>query len=220
MRVIIAGAGAIGRQVLADLSRSRENEVIVVDLDEARCEHLSEEFDALIIHGDATDPDILEKAQVREAEALVATTGSDPLNTVIATLGHRYEVPTIIAKIKTNDLRGALEEVGASEIIAPTMAAAGRIHAALHGSEKTDIAELVQGGLRLIEIGVGPDAEGDTLGEIGVPDGGLLVAVVRREQAHLARSDLQLEEGDVVLALVESDEAIDGVRDRLDHRSS
>lgn len=211
MRVIIAGAGAIGHQVLRDLARDRDNEIVVVDTDEDRCEELSEEFDALVVHGDASDPAILEQAQVGEADALVVTTGSDAINTVIATLGHLHEVGTIVVKIRTNALRAALEEVDVSAIVAPTMAAAARIHAALYGSERTDLSLLVQGGLRLTELRVGRDGEGTTVGELDVPDGAVLVAVVHGDDARVARADVELAEGDLLLALVETDDALERV---------
>ena len=47
MRVVIVGMGDIGKQLVDELSRGRENELVVIDRDEKRCEQLASELDAL-----------------------------------------------------------------------------------------------------------------------------------------------------------------------------
>lgn len=81
MRVVIVGLGDIGRELAENLARRRNNELILIDADEKRCERLAGEIDALVLHGDGTDPEILKKAKLEEADALVATTHSDAINT-------------------------------------------------------------------------------------------------------------------------------------------
>lgn len=208
MRVIIAGAGDLGLQLLRDLSETNEHEVVVVEVDEQRAEHLADEYDALVIAGDAADPGILDKAQIRQADALVAVTGSDPINTVIAMLGHRLDVERIVVKLTSNALRGALEEIGVSDVVAPTMAAASRIEAALHGAEHDDLRELIPGRVEVGEITVGRGGDGKTIADLDVPDDALLVAVVHGGDSSLPRRDTELEEGDVVVAVAESEEGL------------
>lgn len=216
MRVVIAGMSSVGRQVLDNLSGDRGHEVVVVDLDEERCEQIAAEYDALVINGDATDPTILEKAQIRQAAAVVACTHSDPINTVIAILAHRQEVATIIVMLTTGAMHGALREIGVTDIVAPTMAAAAQIEAGLHGAQHTNISELVEGGLHLAEMRVGSSADGTTLGDHKMPKGVLPVARLRDEQMELARSDTELRTDDVVLALTESEKASRSAHSALD----
>ena len=97
MRVIIVGIGDIGYELARDLTRGGSHEVVLIDNNEARCEDLSEEFDALVLEGDGTHPELLQKALIEESDALVASTNSDALNTVIAMLAKRFGVPTIIS---------------------------------------------------------------------------------------------------------------------------
>lgn len=215
MRVIIAGAGSVGGQLLADLTAAGGRELAVVDTDKARCEELAETYDALVITGDASRPDILEKAQIEQADALVAATGSDPINTVIAMLAHRFEVDKIVVKLTSNALRGALDEIGVTDVVAPTMAAAAGISAALQGVSRRDLALLAEGGLQLAEVQVGADAEAQRLGDLEMPEGTMLVAVLHDHDAALATSDTQLAEGDVVLTIATSEQAADEARNVL-----
>ncbi|MGB5548276.1 MAG: TrkA family potassium uptake protein, partial [Polyangiales bacterium] len=112
MRVIIVGIGDIGYELTRDLTRSGSHEVVLIDSNEARCKELSEEFDAFVLQGDGTHPELLQKALVEESDALVASTNSDALNTVIAMLAKRFGVPTIIVKLKDLGLRPACQAMG------------------------------------------------------------------------------------------------------------
>lgn len=215
MRVLIAGAGLLGRQLVTDLTATGGRELVVVERDEARCDELADAFDALIIHGDAADPEILQKAQIDRADALVAATGSDAVNTVIAMLAHRFGVDKIVVRLSSNALRGALEEIGVTDVVTPTMAAAAMIDTALQGIERRDLALLAEGGLELAEIQVGGEADGQAISEVGVPDGALVVAVLHSDTASLAKADTQLQEGDVILVVAESEDVAEKARRRL-----
>lgn len=215
MRVLIAGAGSIGRRLLADMMSTGSNELAVVDVDEERCKSLADEYDALVINGDATDPDILEKAQVKAADALVAATGSDAINTVIAMLGHRLGVQRIVVKLTTHALRGALEEIGVTDIVAPTIAAAAEIDAALHEARGKSLAQLAQAGLQLVELTVGAAVDGNRVADLGLPDGVLAVAILHEDAGRLANPDTEVAEGDVLLAVAESDDLVEKARRRV-----
>lgn len=214
MRVVVVGMGDIGKQLVEDLSRGEQNEVVVIDRDEKRCEQLAKDLDALILQGDGTDPEILKKAGIAEADALVATTDSDAINTVIAMLGHRFNVKKIIVKLTGVGLRAACQEIGVSKIIAPTIAAAAEILATLYGFGGPDFSLLASGGLRLVELGVGKGA-GKRLSEIELPDGAQVVALLRGDQAVILRQREKVEENDVLVVLLDSESVLEKVKKTL-----
>jgi trk system potassium uptake protein TrkA len=211
MRVVIVGGGDIGRELAGNLARRGNNELIIIDTDEKRCEQLAGELDVLVLRGDGTHPDMLKEARLAEADALVATTGSDAINTVIAMLGHRFGVQQMIVKLNDVGLRAACQEIGVSQIIAPKIAAAAEILAALYGSERLDLSLVVRGGLRLVELEI-TEARGKRLAELEIPDGALAVAVLRDEQALLPRAKIKLQEGDILLTLIENDAALEKLK--------
>ena len=219
MRVVIVGVGDIGRELAENLTRRGGNEVVLVDSDEGRCEQLAAELDALVLHGDGTDPELLKKARVAEADALIATTGSDAINTVIAMLGHRLGVPNIVVKLNDVGLRAACREIGVRKIIAPKISAAAEIFASLYGFDRLDFSLVVRGGLQLVEIELPPDAGavGRTLGELELPKGALVVAVLRErgERALVPRGDTKLQAGDVLLVLGEREATLEKVKEAL-----
>jgi trk system potassium uptake protein TrkA len=214
VRVVIVGVGNIGRELAVNLSHRGNVELVLIDADEGRCEELAGELDALVLQGDGTDPEILKKARVAEADALVATTGSDAMNTVIAMLGHRMGVQNIIVKLNGVGLRAACQEIGVRKIIAPKISAAAEILASLYGFDRLDFSLVVRGGLRLVELSA-DGAVRKRIAELELPGGALVVAVLRGDDALVPRGQTKLEEGDVLLVLVESGAVLEKVRKLL-----
>ena len=216
MRVVIVGMGETGRELAGNLGRKKNNELVLIDQDEGRCETLSSDFDALVIHGDGSDPDILKKAQVPEADALVALTDSDPINTVNAMLGHLMEVPKIIVKLNTYGLRAACQEIGVEAIIAPKIAAAAEIVSSLFGFDRINFSSVASGGLRLDLVAAGKK-KGKKISDLKVPDGSHLVAVLRKEdQMLIPRENLTLDENDQILLITEDKDALEKARKLLE----
>ncbi len=212
MRVIIVGIGDIGYELTRDLTRSGSHEVVLIDSNEARCKELSEEFDAFVLQGDGTHPELLQKALVEESDALVASTNSDALNTVIAMLAKRFGVPTIIVKLKDLGLRPACQAMGVAQIIAPNISAAAEISAALHGFGRPDLSLVTRGGLRFVELEV-QDIDATSLADLDVPDGVLVLTVVRGEEVVLARGKTRVQSGDSLLLLVENEQAFGRIKE-------
>jgi len=214
VRVVIIGVGDIGHELAENLTHRGNVELVLIDADENRCEELAGELDALVLQGDGSDPEILKKARVAEADALVATTGSDAMNTVTAMLGHRMGVQNIIVKLNGVGLRAACQEIGVNKIIAPKISAAAEILATLYGFDRLDFSLVVRGGLRLVEL----SAEGvrdKRIAELELPDGALVVAILRGDEVLVPRGQMKLEEGDVLLVLVESGGVLEKVKKLL-----
>lgn len=207
------GVGDIGLGVADKLITREDNEVVLVDSDERRCDELSKRLEALVICGDGTDPEILRKAQVGEADALVATTGIDPINTVIGMLGRQMDVVTVIVKLNGVGLRPACEAIGINKIIAPKVAAAGHIEAALYGLDHIDFSVIARGGLMMAEYMV-RHLEIKSLEELDLPDGAYVTAVTRGNDVLLPRDKMSLEKDDSLLILLDSDSA----KEKLDSR--
>lgn len=214
MRAVIVGGGGIGREVAENLARRGGHQLVIIDSDQERCETLAAELDALVLHGDGSNPEMLEKAGLREADALVATTGSDALNTVVAMLGHRLEVPKLIVRLDDVGLRAACQEIGVTAIVAPKLATAAQIVSILYGLHRLDFSVAVRGGLQLVDLPAGRSA-GRRLADVELPDDVLVVLLLRGPDVLLARGSTKIAEGDVLLILAKDDEAVQRTRQLL-----
>lgn len=212
MRIVIVGVGQIGNELAVNLSQHENNEIVLVDSDEKRCETLASNTDALVINGDGTNPEILKKAQLATADALIATTGSDPLNTVIAMLGKSFKVEKIIVKLDNVGLRSANQAIGVQKIVAPKISAVAEILSAIYGFDRVDFSMVGRGGLHLLELEAGRGS-GQHISDLNLPDGAHYVAIVRGQKVFLPKAKMRLKDDDKLLVLVENENIRNKVQD-------
>jgi trk system potassium uptake protein TrkA len=211
MRVIIVGMGHVGSQLARELSQRKAVELVLIDSDAERCRTLADELDALVLEGDGTDPDLLKKADVKNADALVAATHSDALNTVVAMLGKQFSVETIIVKLDEVGLRTACQEIGVSHIISPKLSAVTEIISVLYGYNVLDFSMLIKGGVRLGELR-GGEMTGKRLEEIEFPPGTLVIAVFRDDRIVVPAGQARIQEDDRLLIIAETEKSLSAVR--------
>lgn len=98
MFVVIVGCGRMGRHVAETLGEAG-NDVMVVDHSSDAFVHLSDTFTGFTHHGDAVEIETLGAAGVARADALIACTGSDDVNLLVARIASRvYEVPKVVVR--------------------------------------------------------------------------------------------------------------------------
>ncbi|HUI63090.1 MAG TPA: Trk system potassium transporter TrkA, partial [Steroidobacteraceae bacterium] len=102
MKIVILGAGQVGRTAAQHLSREEANEVTVVDVNEDILRALQDRMDVRTVAGNASYPTVLEAAGVPEAEIIVALTSSDEVNMMACEVAYTlYRTPTKIARIRS-----------------------------------------------------------------------------------------------------------------------
>ena len=122
MRVIIVGGGQVGRELAKRLEDRGEN-VVIVEQDESTAESLRNAGFGTVI-GDGTDTSVLENSGAENAKIVVAATGDDDTNLLVAQLSKtKFDVETILAKANNSDNVDAFEDLGVSTISAAMSAA-------------------------------------------------------------------------------------------------
>jgi len=102
VKILILGAGQVGRSAASSLSREEANEVTVVDVDEDILRNLQDRLDIRTVAGNASYPTVLEAAGAPEADIIVALTSSDEVNMMACEVAHTlYRTPTKIARIRS-----------------------------------------------------------------------------------------------------------------------
>src|ERR1700685_2347595 len=114
MKILILGAGQVGRSAAAHLSREEANEVTVVDINEDTLRDLQDRLDVRTIAGNAAHPTLLEAAGAAEAEIIVALTSSDEVNMMACEVAFAlFRTPTKIARIRAADYTNRSQLFGA-----------------------------------------------------------------------------------------------------------
>ncbi|MBO5443074.1 MAG: Trk system potassium transporter TrkA [Alphaproteobacteria bacterium] len=106
MKIIVGGAGNVGKSIVGYLTQGN-NDIIVIDTDSSKLEELSKEFDLQTIVGSVSNPDILEKAAAKTADMIIAATNVDEVNMVACQVA--YSLFNIEKRIARIDSQGFLD---------------------------------------------------------------------------------------------------------------
>ncbi|MCY4653372.1 MAG: TrkA family potassium uptake protein [Dehalococcoidia bacterium] len=103
MYVIIVGAGRVGTAIARRLLEN-DQEITVIERDQARCSALEDEIGSVVVEGDAAEFNVLSKAGAVRAEALIATGRSDHQNLVICQMAkHLFNVGTVMSIVSVSE---------------------------------------------------------------------------------------------------------------------
>ena len=102
VRVIVVGAGQVGRSIAEDLADNHD--VAVVERDEVLVEELTYQVDVLAVEGDGTDLEVLREAGVEDADLLIASTDADETNVVVCGVARTVGDAATIARVKRRNL--------------------------------------------------------------------------------------------------------------------
>jgi trk system potassium uptake protein TrkA len=199
-KVMIAGGGKSGYYLakqLADFSIS----VKIIEIDKDRCHYLSEQLDdVLIIQGDATDLNLLEDENLEEMDAFVTVTGSDEENLLLALIANQKEIEDVVAKVSRKSYADLIETMGISMALNPLDMAAMEILRFIQGSRHILFSKMIQGQAEFIEIVAGKHMKlvDSPLRDLKLPEGIIISAIHRDEEAIIPRGDTIIEEGDKV----------------------
>lgn len=75
------------------------HDVVLIDGNQNALDQVDAQLDVLTIHGDVTDPRILEEAQIKDCDMVVGLTSSESVNIMACSLAHIAGVPRIIARV-------------------------------------------------------------------------------------------------------------------------
>lgn len=100
MRVIICGAGQVGRGIAAYLAKE-DNDITMIEENPALIQQIQNEMDVNAILGHPSNPNIMKAAGAKDADIIIAVTDSDEVNMVACQVGHSlFSIPKKIARIR------------------------------------------------------------------------------------------------------------------------
>lgn len=101
MKILILGAGQVGSTAATSLAREEANDVTIVDREPRVLRELQDRLDVRTVVGEASHPDVLERAGAADADIVIALTDSDEVNMVACQVAYTlFHTPTKIARIR------------------------------------------------------------------------------------------------------------------------
>lgn len=216
MRVVISGAGAVGRHLAHDLAKRGHSVTLIEQAPEVleTAKEWAPGVDLLL--GDACEPWVLEKANLTTAEVVVAATGDDEDNLVTSLLAKQeYGVPRVLARVNHPDNEWLFsEQWGVDAAVSPPHILTAMVEEEVTVGDIVRLLTLERGGISIVEMTVPPDSPnaGRPLYELRLPPDSTIVAIIRESHVVIPQPETVITDGDEVLALTvpESESSLRG----------
>jgi trk system potassium uptake protein TrkA len=209
MRVIIVGASPLGVN-LAQILITRGDEVILIERNVEKATELAETLDCTVIHAEGTRPDILEKAEIGGADAIVACTDHDQDNILIGLIARTFNVPDIILRTDDVQFLNVAKKIGFRHVVNPPQTTSIIISDALRGIDTIELSTMMRGDMRFLSIIAGEKQAGKRLSEVALPKGDAYIGLFRSNHFIITTDDPAIESGDEILVVT-----VGGSVDRL-----
>ncbi len=206
-RIIIAGGGNIGER-LAEALESRYR-VKIIDHNADRCRILSQSLSrTIVLQGSASDQDLLLEENIEETDVFLAVTNDDEANIMSSMLAKRLGARKVMTIIN-NPAYVDLVQGGDIDIaISPQQVTIGSLLTHVRRGDMVNVHALRRGAAEAIEAIAHGDENsskvvGKAIGEIDLPEGTTIGAIVRGEEVLIAHDNIVIETDDhVILFLV------------------
>ncbi len=218
--VTICGGSKIAYYLAHRLQKSGIS-VRILDNDRSRCQELCEQLPEVeVLHGDASDPDLLESEGLLHTDALVTLTGLDELNMIISLHAAARGVPQVITKVSHTGNRGILSTLSLGSVICPRDLVCSNIVRYVRAMENQTgaaitVHNIADGQAEAMEFLVDENTRhcGKTLKEIKLKPNVLLVSVSHGAVTEIANGESAFHLGDTVLVVTNGREVIRQLND-------
>jgi len=172
MRIVIVGAGRAGLEVATHLTRLG-HAITIVDNDELVTRRASAQHGLVALHGDATIAAVLEEADVRQAEVVVAMLRRDADNLAVALLARAAGVERVMVRMRDNAYRPVYAAAGIDRVLSETDLITGSVATAIEHDAVRHAMLLGDGAAIAFEITIpeGSAAAGKTIMELAALPG-------------------------------------------------
>ncbi|MDA3869123.1 MAG: Trk system potassium transporter TrkA [Gammaproteobacteria bacterium] len=157
MKILILGAGQVGSTVAANLA-SEANDITLVDAKSDLLEDLRDRLDIQTVTGHASNPEVLKKAGVEDADMLIAVTTSDETNMVACQVAHiLFHTPTKIARVRSRAYLQhrelfSNEAVPVDVLISPEQIISSYVHRLIEYPGALQVLDFAEGKVQLVGV--------------------------------------------------------------------
>lgn len=208
MKIIILGAGQVGKSLAQNLA-SEANDVTLVDVNRRLLADLQDRLDLRTVAGNATHPPVLMQAGADDADMIIAVTNSDEANMVACQVAYTlFHTPTKIARIRALEYLSypqlfSPDAIPVDVLISPEQLVTQYIKRLIEHPGALQVLDFAGGKVRMVAVRAyygGPlvGQELRTLAEHMPGDTARVAAIFRRGRAITPEGNTVIEAGDEV----------------------
>lgn len=209
-RVLICGGGRVS-YYLGHRLCNMGMQVKIIEKKLERCEELCELLPkATIIHGDATDHDLLIEEGIDEADAMIALTGMDEENILMGLFAQSRKVCKVIAKVNEDHRARMVEKLGLDCTVSAKTATADAILSYVRARKNSQSSanvetmyQLVDGKVEALEFVIKKEARYTNVPfkDLSTKQNNLIACIVRNRQIIIPNGEDSMQVGDNVIVV-------------------
>jgi trk system potassium uptake protein len=214
VRCILVGGGKTAYFLARDFI-SKGYHVTLVVRNGGEATSLSRRVRATVLHGDGSDPELLEEAGARRADVLLALTPHDEDNLVACQLAQRmFGVPRTISVVNDPENESIFQQLGISVAVSSTRIIATLIEEQTTFDAITNLFSVAEGRIVVTEIRLSAEAPtvDKTIQSLNLPEGALIAGILRGETVIVPRGNTQLQRSDRLILVAQPDNYGDALR--------
>lgn len=199
--IFIVGGGRIGFNLAKRLEANKHFHVKLLEKDAQRCQYLAENLDqAMVLHGDGTDQNLLLEENIASMDVLVTLTGDEENNILCSLLAKRLGAGMTITRINKSAYLPLMQTIGLTQIVSPRISAANSIlrfvrkGSVISSSSIRDEAEAME-----IRAEKGSRLTTGCLKELGLPNGVIVLSIVKGKKVTIPTGESKIDPGDKVM---------------------
>jgi trk system potassium uptake protein TrkA len=203
--VIIAGAGKVGWNLARELIE-KGHEVTLLEHDRRRYLVVEQELEHAVQYGDASELWVLERAGIQRADLVIAVTGDDEDNILICQMARdKYGVDRIVARVNNPRNLDHFKQLGVEPAVSATDLILRLIEHEVPQYGLVHLLDLATDRLEIIELIVNEDSPvaGQRVADVVMPDGSLIISVLREGGGFVPKDETVIEAGDEVLVVLD-----------------
>jgi trk system potassium uptake protein TrkA len=206
VKIVIVGAGHVGRTIVDALHA--EHDITVIDLDGGRLAALSYRYDVHGVTGNGASRRVLQEAGVAKADLVIASTARDEANLVAAMLVKRLSAAKTIVRTSNAEYLEAWREreIDANFMVSAELETANAVAGAIGipAARQTDV--FADGRVQIVEFDVPADSGrngivGRPLRDAPVPDDSKVASIIREQRMIRPDGDALIEPGDRIVVI-------------------
>jgi trk system potassium uptake protein TrkA len=207
MRIAIAGAGAVGRSIAAELIEAG-HKVMLIEREVDQFEpHTVEQADWVL--GDACEVSILEESGIERCDVVIAATGDDKANLVVSLLAKtEFAVRRVVARVNNPANEWLFTDAwGVDVAVSTPRMLAAMVEEAVSVGDLVRLMTFRQSQTNLVELTLPAETPlaGKPVSDLNLPRDAALVTILRGDRVIVPQPEDPLEPGDELLFVAISD---------------
>ncbi|WP_410497519.1 Trk system potassium transporter TrkA [Chitinibacter sp. S2-10] len=207
-RITLCGGGNVGYRLAHALQNDYQIKIIEINRERAQwlAEHLPQ---CLILHGEATDENLLENEQIDRCDLFLALTSDDEDNIMSSLLAKQMGARKVVAIINRSRYVDLLQGGKIDVAISPAQATIGSLLAHVRQGDIVAVHSLRRGEAEAIELIAHGDRNnsrvvGRKIEEINLPQGANIAAIIRGDEVLMAHHDTEISNEDHVIVFMDN----------------